>query len=99
MRGIACLIVLVAHIVATSKYGIYASGSGKIGVWCFMLLSGFFLMLPLINDDKFNIKEFYIKKVFRIYPSYIIVLVLSVIVFYKSDLIMHIFGLKGFGHF
>ena len=33
IRGIACLIVLTAHIIATdTTIGIYASGCGKIGV-------------------------------------------------------------------
>lgn len=35
LRGVACIIVLIAHIISTdSNIGGYASGCGKIGVWC-----------------------------------------------------------------
>ena len=75
LRGIACIIVLVAHVVASdSVIGRYASGCGKIGVWLFMLLSGMLLIMPYLNSDKnFGLKEwgiFYKKKIIRLLNRY-----------------------------
>lgn len=104
LRGIACIIVFIAHWWASDpEYGIYSSGCGKIGVWCFMLLSGFFLMRSLINQSEFhfNIIEFYVKKILRIYPVYVIALVFSATlgVLPWRELVGHILIYKGMGHF
>lgn len=106
LRGVACIIVLVAHIISTdSNFVGYASGCGKIGVWLFMLFSGFFLMLPYIRDDKkFQLKDFadyYIKKIVRIYPAFLITLVLGVVLglytFYDASIMLLFRG--AWGHF
>lgn len=103
IRGIACLIVMVAHWVATIPViGIYASGCGKIGVWCFMLLSGFFLLYPYIDDNKkFLVKSYYYKKIVRIYPSYIIALMVAVAIGFITfeNLGLHLVAVEGVGHF
>lgn len=104
LRGIACIIVFIAHWWASDPaYGIYASGCGKIGVWCFMLLSGFFLMRSIVNQSElhFSIIEFYVKKFVRIYPVYVIALVFSAAlgVLPWSELGGHLLIYKGMGHF
>lgn len=103
LRGIACIIVLVAHWISTStSYGIYAAGCGKIGVWCFMIMSGFFLMLPYVDGVlNFSLRNYYIKKIFRIYPAYIVALILAALIgFITPDrILLHIFALEGVGHF
>ena len=102
LRGLACLIVLFAHLLSSSpRYGIYASGCGKIGVWCFMLLSGFFFMQALIQNPKTNIANFYYRRILKLYPTYIIALIFaSAIGFIEiRDTFQHLTGLKGYGHF
>ena len=64
LRGIACLIVLFAHIISTSAtYGMYVSGCGKIGVWCFLVISGFLTV--------YNVKKMIRKKSIDIYQNII----------------------------
>ncbi len=103
LRGIACIIVLVAHWLSTStSYGIYASGCGKIGVWCFMIMSGFFLMLPYVDGvERFSLRNYYIKKIFRIYPVYLGALLIAVLIGFimVEQVVPHIFALEGGGHF
>lgn len=103
MRGIACLLVMFAHLLATNSiYGSYANGCGKIGVWLFFLLSGYFL---LQTDDEINMKwvgKYYLKKVVKLYPVYLIGLLLAVslgqIENFKS-VVLHLLLIKGEGHF
>lgn len=83
IRGIGCLIVLIAHIIASDpQIGIYASGCGKIGVWLFMLLSGFLLVLPYAAEDRtFQIRDlphYYLKKFVRLIPPFLAALLLGV---------------------
>lgn len=107
IRGIACLIVLVAHIISIHpKYGAYASGCGKIGVWCFMLLSGMLLILPYIEnkDKRFLWKElplYYQKKIVRIYPSFICALLVAYLMgfFSIADFSKYVFCRGAWGHF
>ena len=84
LRSIACLIVLVAHIVSTDpSIGVYASGCGKIGVWLFMLISGMLMILPYYKAErrvsKNNPLLYYQKKDLRIYPLYFVALLLLVL--------------------
>lgn len=107
LRGLACLIVIFAHILSTdSTYGLYANGCGKIGVWCFMVMSGFLSFLPFLNDTHtYSIKDvikYYRNKLVKIYPSYVIVLIFAFFIGFIDDL--RTFGLslllcKGVGHF
>ena len=121
LRGVACLIVLFAHIFATSsRYGVYAAGCGKIAVWFFMLLTGMLLILPYTceggvtqdsektvsdNPPIFSLKgitTFYAKRIIRIYPVFIVVLVGTYFLgFFSSpaDIIKHLFAIEGWGHF
>ena len=94
LRGISCLIVLLAHILSTHPlYGMYASGCGKIGVWIFMILSGFFLLLPYTKTEKsFQFKDiipFYLKKIIKLYPIYAIAIFMT----YRFGFIMDTKGI------
>lgn len=79
LRAFACLIVLFAHLLSmNSQYGQYASGCGKIGVWFFMVVSGYLTILPYLSRDKVfsfsSLLEYYSKKIVSIYPAYLICL-------------------------
>lgn len=106
LRGIACLIVLLAHIIATDvTFGMYASGCGKIGVWFFMVLSGFLLVQRyLCRDDKFYIRklpDFYSKKLLRMLPAYFFSVVITIVLgmFDMSQLLSHFLLQNAWGHF
>lgn len=103
LRGLACLIVLLAHWAATvPALHMYASGCGKIGVWCFMLLSGFFLLGPwLYSSRPFSLMQYYRRKALRIYPAYLLSLCLSWACAFldRRELLPHILALQGKGHF
>lgn len=104
LRGMACLFVVVSHIISVSKYGIYVSGCGKIGVWLFMILSSFLMIYPyeICRNKKFNICMFYYKRILRIYPCYLVALLLAYecgFITTGKSFIRHIFILEGWGHF
>ena len=80
LRGIGCVIVVIAHIISTvPQIGIYASGCGKIGVWMFMLTSGF---LVLRGNKRFtfrDLKKYYVTRIIRIYPALLISFLIGLI--------------------
>lgn len=105
LKGVACLIVLFAHILSTdSRYGLYANGCGKIGVWCFMVMSGFLSFLPYLDGHTYSFKDairYYGKKIIKLYPAYCIVLIFAFAIGFIGDL--RTLGLslllcKGVGH-
>ena len=107
LRGIACLIVLLAHILASDAvYGAYASGCGKIGVWLFMVMSGFLSFFPFLSDAHTYkpkwILGYYKNKFIKLYPAFCIALLFALIIGFISDFktfgMSLIFGI-GVGHF
>lgn len=105
LRGIACLIVVVAHIVAQHPViGMYANGCGKIGVWLFLVMSSFLLLYHTgskVFSGK-NLIRYYWNKMLRLYPVYIIGLILayfSGLLPEWTDILKHLFLLEGYGHF
>lgn len=106
LRGSACLLVVIAHIISVhTEYGVYASGCGKIGVWMFFILSSFLLTLPYCLGKKFDVYEafsFYIKRVARVMPCYIVILCISYGIGYIQSgtaFVNHILMIEGTGHF
>ncbi|MFH6999049.1 acyltransferase family protein [Flavobacterium sp. FlaQc-57] len=89
LRGIAALSVVFSHLVgafvfnsplfnflSNSPFHVFWHGDGAVTL--FFLLSGFVLALPYITKKKdFNIGTFYIKRVFRIYPAFILAILFS----------------------
>lgn len=105
LRGIGCLFVLGAHLGSLHpQYGMYTNGCGKIGVWLFMVTSGFLLFYTR-DGIKFGIKDvplFYLSKVLRIYPIYIIGLFgayYTGAISNLKSLVKHLLCLEGTGHF
>jgi len=83
LRGFACISVLLFHSNYVTKVispGVPFQG-GFLGVDLFFVLSGFLITTILVNqyarDSTINFKNFYIKRLLRLYPPIII----SVIVF------------------
>lgn len=106
IRGLACLMVVIAHIISVIPgIGKNVSGCGKIGVWLFFILSAFLLTFQWLNKEDFKIKdviEFYIKRIFRIFPCYIVTLIIAFLVGYITEpktVMKHILLMEGMGHF
>lgn len=106
-RGIACMIVVAAHIISTHPvFGKYANGCGKTGVWCFMVLSAYLLYTSGCDEAKtfgwHELKKFYIKRVLRIYPTYFIALICSYLMGFFStadEILYHLLAVQGKSHF
>lgn len=107
LRGIGCLFVLAAHLGASStNYGMYFNGCGKIGVWLFMIFSGFWFLYPLCQRQQAlngrNLMGYYGKKIIRIMIPYLAVLLISMGLGFFPDgkeLLRHLLLVDGFGHF
>lgn len=105
LRGCACLIVLFAHILSVHPlYGRFASGCGKIGVWLFFILSGFLLQYQADIKD-FSVSQilpYYGNKFLRLYPVYVIGLLLAKYTGIVSDgmsVLRHLLLIEGVHHF
>lgn len=89
LRGLAALTVFIGHSVGsvvnasvltkvqTTPLSILFNGYAA--VMFFFVLSGFVLSLPFVNNEKpLSLTAFYTKRFFRIYPAFLIAMVLSV---------------------
>jgi peptidoglycan/LPS O-acetylase OafA/YrhL len=87
LRGIAVLYVLISHLgnAGLSLSSLPHNAIGKVGVWIFFVLSAFLLthnMTARLKRDGSQIGEigkFFIHRIFRIYPLYLVVLLLHVL--------------------
>ncbi|TDW99997.1 acyltransferase family protein [Dinghuibacter silviterrae] len=82
LRAISIIFVIVGHILYTTPYGRYISGS--TGVMIFFAISGFLITTLLLKEQvttgSFSLKRFYIRRFLRIFPvAYLFLLVLLVI--------------------
>ena len=86
LRGIAILFVLLSHMSKGDLHllpWINFSGSGTYGVFLFFVLSAFLLTLPFFEHYRHRLSEpgiwlsYALRRFFRIFPLYIIVLLVS----------------------
>ncbi|MFH0255793.1 acyltransferase family protein [Vibrio rumoiensis] len=73
LRGVAFSIVLILHGIALCLDGsiVYLQGTPKYGVWLFFVLSSFLLTKNYVINNKSKC-EYFINRVFRILPLYIV---------------------------
>lgn len=79
LRGLQILALIGYHAFPKLIPG------GYIGVSIFFVISGYLITLILLkgfNSGSFNFLDFYIKRVRRIFPSLVIILIFSIIVGY-----------------
>jgi peptidoglycan/LPS O-acetylase OafA/YrhL len=85
LRAISIFIVIFHHLNAAGSFGAFhAPGAigflfdGNFGVNVFFVISGFLITSLLIAEEKQNgtisIRNFYIRRIFRIFPAYYFVL-------------------------
>ncbi|NQX98569.1 MAG: acyltransferase, partial [Flavobacteriales bacterium] len=92
IRAIASIIVVIWHIAQfhqllhIPEFSFYKNGMSKNAVDMFFVLSGFLITyLLLIEKEKtntINLKKFYLRRIFRIWPLYYLALFLSLILVY-----------------
>ena len=89
LRGILALWIFICHSFAFALRGqefglvskiVYFLPSGEQTVNVFIILSGFVITMVLTEKNE-NLKQFYIRRFCRIYPVYIISLLLAFILF------------------
>ena len=114
LRGGACLIVFFAHIIARYPATVnYSYGVGKIGVWFFMLSSGYLLLNSSSKNDNVYSSEtsffsrikwipvYYLKKAIRLYPCFVIGVLLTWragLIYDQSSVIRNLCLLEGTAH-
>lgn len=91
VRAMAALMVVVSHIeYHKTNFGLQQlafslQNFGKIGVTIFFALSGFLITyLLLVEKDKFQkikLKDFYIRRILRIWPLYFLVVIVGFFVY------------------
>ena len=83
IRGVTCFNIMLAHILVTfPNIGVNGSGTGKMGVCMFYILSGYLCAIPYYNNHKvhFSISSlinYYIKKILRIFPCFILAVIIA----------------------
>lgn len=86
-RAFAVLLVFTAHPADRSFWDRF---NGPSGVTLFFVLSGFLITTLLLNEERRNVvslKSFYVKRFFRIYPMYFLILFLYIILIFVFGLI------------
>lgn len=97
LRAFAALIVVWSHLELLKKgkglnnlhdSNFWFMPGGHIAVILFFVLSGFLITYLLVKEkeikNKIDLKKFYLRRVFRIWPLYYLIIILSVL-FVKSD--------------
>ena len=102
-RFIACFSVFIHHVEQVKSifhvpniYGFFLiKNMGKLGVGLFFVLSGFLITYLLMNEKgryrDINIRNFYMRRVLRIWPLYYLIVVLSCFVFPLIPLFSDVF--------
>jgi len=73
LRAVAVLLVLFCHLDLGFP-------GGYIGVDVFFVISGFLITFIIINDNQFSFIKFYIRRILRLYPALIVVVLLTCII-------------------
>jgi peptidoglycan/LPS O-acetylase OafA/YrhL len=95
LRALAAIIVIAGHIESMKAYLGFPSKDwspipGILGVVLFFTLSGFLITTLLLNEiaysSKVNIRNFYVRRVLRIWPLYFLVIGISILIFNKISI-------------
>lgn len=104
VRFIAAFLVLIHHIeqikhllgYKNNYYGFIEDNMGRLGVGLFFVLSGFLITYLLLNEKgqtgKINTRNFYMRRILKIWPLYFIIFLLSFFVFPFIPLLKEIYN-------
>jgi len=85
VRAVAILLVFTAHLADQGFWGKLYGGNG---VTVFFVLSGFLITTLALREEsrrgRMSLKSFYIRRLFRIYPTYVGVLLLYCLLIYGA---------------
>jgi peptidoglycan/LPS O-acetylase OafA/YrhL len=95
LRGIAAMMVLIYHYIGW-KWGDEKSYhfasivfNGSDAVSFFFVLSGFVLSYKYLqNNQELLLKEYLTKRIFRIFPAYILAVLLMFFYYHRNDTIL-----------
>lgn len=99
LRFLAALAVIITHVELSKSIYNYVNiwenpivfNLGGFGVYFFFVLSGFLITYLLLAEKqkqgKIHIKQFYIRRILRIWPLYYLILVLGFFILPRLDLI------------
>ncbi|KGO92510.1 acyltransferase family protein [Flavobacterium subsaxonicum] len=100
IRAISILMVLIGHASETMPKSLKENilfmfiANGSLGVKIFFVISGFLITKLLLiekkKNGKINLKDFYLRRIFRIFPVFYLYII--VILFLKYTLIPNIFN-------
>jgi peptidoglycan/LPS O-acetylase OafA/YrhL len=105
LRGLAALCVFLSHYLLAFKTDIHLTAvlketplgvlvNGRAAVMFFFVLSGFVLTLPFVNKERpLKVIAFYIKRIFRIYPAYLLAIAFALLL---KTYLYHPMGLQPF---
>lgn len=106
LRGIAVLFVVLSHLgyAQLFLFPLPHYSIGKVGVWIFFALSAYLLTANLCRDlststsRPITLLEYFIHRIFRIYPLLITVLLIHLLIgdMTETQVIMHLFLKLGF---
>jgi len=82
LRAIAALTVLISHVLGEIWENYFSLGS--VGVILFFLISGYCIVLSLNKLGDRPVKNFLVRRFFRLYPIYWCAVVFTVIVSHKN---------------
>lgn len=107
LRGIAVLYVVISHLGNSGLFllPIPHNAIGKVGVWVFFVLSAFLLTTHLCRDFETttsrisSLLQYLVHRAFRIYPLYILVLIVHMVLgdISKMELLKHLLLVQGWG--
>lgn len=84
LRFVAAIFVIMGHmyhLTGSMSFIVYGQAVSTIGVKILFLLSGYFITLSYLSDtSKYHVIKYFIKKVFRIFPALIFVVVASMLI-------------------
>lgn len=87
IRLFCCLIVIFEHAVVLTNPNIKLIGGGfrDLAVDVFFILSGFWITISLFRSN--SVKEYVVKRIKKIFPMYLIVIItFSILFYYFSNL-------------
>jgi peptidoglycan/LPS O-acetylase OafA/YrhL len=89
LRGLACLSVTFFHSDLVTKSVYVPFWGGFLGVDLFFVLSGFLITTILVNqyerDSTIKFKNFYIKRILRLYPPILIAIIVFLVPLLFTD--------------
>jgi peptidoglycan/LPS O-acetylase OafA/YrhL len=95
LRAISITLVILSHLVKWKHVSLQVIGSyGALGVFIFFVLSGYLITNLLLREHErtgtVSLRDFYIRRAFRIFPAALVFLTVVIILFWHQMRWFHI---------